>query len=236
MEALCRGVLDGAVHPLDLAVRPGVVGLGQTVLDPIGFADHVEAHRPGVDGVPIPRLFCELDPVVRQDGVDLVRHCFEHVLQELPSRLSVNCRNKLGDGELGRPVDTHEEKELSLGGLHLSDVDMKEPNQIALELLALGFVSLDTGKTRDAVPLQAPMQRRPCQVRDRGLQGIEAIIQRQQRVPSEGDDCRLFFLGLNRRSRFLRPGLGILDRHPLAPLSDRLGVDAQLPAQLRERR
>jgi hypothetical protein len=72
-------------------------------------------------------------------------------------------------------------------------------------------------------------------VRDQGLQSIEAIIQRQQRVPSEGDDCRLFFLGQHGRSRLLRPGLHVLDRRPLAPLRDGLGVDTQFPAQRRER-
>src|SRR5690606_14084646 len=35
--------------------------------------------------------------------------------------------------------------------------------------------------------------------------------------------------------RFRRSGLHILDRRALAPLRDGLGVDTQLPAQLRER-
>jgi hypothetical protein len=34
-------------------------------------ADYVEAHRPGVDGVPVPRLLGELDPVVGENRVDL---------------------------------------------------------------------------------------------------------------------------------------------------------------------
>jgi len=112
---------------------------------------------------------------------------------------------------------------------------VKEADGVALELLPSGFVALDIRKTRDAVTLQAAMQRRSCQVRDRGLESIEVISQRQQRVPSEGDDCRLLFLSQNGRSRFLRPGLEVLDRRPLAPLRDRLEVDAQFPAQLRER-
>ena len=64
---------------------------------------------------------------------------------------------------------------------------------------------------------------------------MEAVVERLQCVPSEGDDCRLFLCGQNRRSRFLRPGLEVLDLRALAPLRDRLGVDAELPAQLRER-
>ena len=42
MEGFRGGVLDGAVHPLGLPVGPGVIGLGQPVLDPMLFADAVE--------------------------------------------------------------------------------------------------------------------------------------------------------------------------------------------------
>jgi hypothetical protein len=72
MEALNGRVLDRAVHPLDLAVRPRMVRLGQPVLDAVGLADHVEAHGPGGDGVPVPRLLGELDAVVCENGVDLM--------------------------------------------------------------------------------------------------------------------------------------------------------------------
>ena len=43
-----------------------------------------------------------------ENRVDLVGHRLEHVLEELPSRLSVSCSNELSDGELGRPVDADE--------------------------------------------------------------------------------------------------------------------------------
>ena len=61
VETFDGGFLDCAVHSFDLAVGPGVVGLSQPVLNPICFTDHVEAHRTGVDGVPVPRLLCELN-------------------------------------------------------------------------------------------------------------------------------------------------------------------------------
>ena len=62
-----RRVLDRSVHTLDLAVHPRVLGLGQPVLDPVGFADHVEAHRPGIDRVPVPGLFSELFSMARSE-------------------------------------------------------------------------------------------------------------------------------------------------------------------------
>lgn len=67
------------------------------------------------------------------------------------------------------------------------------------------------------------------------MQGMETVIQRQQRVTPEGDNHRLLSLGQDHGARLLRPGLHIFDRRSFAPLRNCLRVDAQLPAQLRER-
>ena len=235
VEALYRGVLDRPVHSLDLTVRPRMVGFGQAMLDPVGLADHVEAHWPRVDGVPVPGLLGELDAIIGKNRVDLVGHGFEHVLQELPSCLSISRFNELSDSKFGSSIDADEQVELPLSGLHLGDVYVEEPDGVALELLALWFVPFDIRQTRDAVSLQAPMQRRACQVRDGWLQGLEAVVQRQQRVPPESHDGRLISLGQDCRARFRWPGLHILDSRALPPLRNRLGVYTQLFAQLRER-
>ena len=50
----------------------------------------------------------------------------------------------------------------------------------------------------------------------------------------ERDDCRFLGFSQNRRARFRRPRLQILDRRTPAPRCHRLGVDAQFPTQLRE--
>jgi hypothetical protein len=62
---------------------------------------------------------------------------------------------------------------------------------VGLEALAGGLVAVGFGQARDAVALEAAMQRRARQVRDGGLQGAEAIVERQQGVTAEGDDDRL---------------------------------------------
>ena len=128
------------------------------MLDVVCLADHVEAHlaRPG--GVPVAGLLGELDAIVGQYGVDLIRPGFEYVLQELPSSLSIRRFNELSDGELDCRVDADKEKELSVSGLHLRDVYVEESDGVALELLALWLVPVDIRQTRDAVSLQAPMQ------------------------------------------------------------------------------
>ena len=49
----------------------------------------------------------------------------------------------------------------------------------------------DIWQLADAMTLEATMQRGSCQMRDGRLQRIEAIIERQERMPPEGDNDRL---------------------------------------------
>ena len=51
--------------------------------------------------------------------------------------------------------------------------------------------------------LEAAMQRRARQMRDRRLQGVEAVVERQEGVRSEGDDDRLVFDRQDRRAGLL---------------------------------
>lgn len=70
---------------------------------------------------------------------------------------------------------------------------MEEADRVALELLLRRLVTLGLRQAADPVTSQAPMQGRPRQVRDRRLQRIKAIVERQQRMPAEGgNDCLLF--------------------------------------------
>ena len=107
--ALHSSVLDRAVHSLDLAIRPRMVGLGQAMLNPVRFADHVETHWSGIDGIAVSGLLGELDTVICQDRVDFVGHGFKHVLQELPSSASISRFNELGNGELAGAVNGDEQ-------------------------------------------------------------------------------------------------------------------------------
>jgi hypothetical protein len=52
----------------------------------------------------------------------------------------------------------HKEIELTFSRQHLSDVDMEEPDGVALELLALGFAALHVRQPRDTMSSQASMQ------------------------------------------------------------------------------
>jgi hypothetical protein len=101
-----------------LAIRQRMAGHSQSVLDPVGFADHREPDWPGVDGVSVPRLLGELDAVVVEVGVDLVGHGLKQVLYELSGRLSASRCSELSDCELGGPVGSDEQEEFPLGRLN----------------------------------------------------------------------------------------------------------------------
>jgi hypothetical protein len=73
------------------------------------------------------------------------------------------------------------------------------------------------------------------QVGEGRLQGIEAVVERQQRVLAEGDDDGLFFRRQDCRMWGLRTHRGIMDKRPLTPLGDRLLVQAVLCGELFER-
>lgn len=81
------------------------------------------------------------------------------------------------------------------------------------------------------MPLQPAMQRRPCQMRDRRLQRIKAIVQRQQRMTSKGNDHRFFSRTENGRTGVRGSGLAIFCSFALVPLGNRFEIDTKFPAQ-----
>ena len=138
-----RRLFDSAVHALNLSIGPRMVRFGQAMFDIVGFANHVEPHRPRIDGIPVSRLFCKLDAVVCQDRVDLVRHGFQKELKEFPGCLAISLLNQLCDGELAGAVNTHKEKELAHFGSDLGNIDVKEADRVAFELLTFWLVTFD---------------------------------------------------------------------------------------------
>jgi transposase len=95
----------------------------------------------------------------------------------------------------------------------------------SLKLLHRWREEVDIRQAGDAMPLKAAMQRRPAQLRDGGLQRIETIIKRQERVSAEGDDNRLFLDRQHRGLRLFRAGRQIGHRAALLPLGDSLLID-----------
>ena len=239
--ALDGCVFDGPVHPLDLPVCPRAARLGQAVLDPVLLAgmregvDEIDARllasRPvrlgGSLGVRVGgRRVDELRAVVGQHGVDRVGHGCHKGAQEVRSDPAGCSLVQSSEGELARAIDGHEQGEPALLRVHLGDVDVEVADRVGLEAGALGLVALGVGQPSDAVALEAAVQARAPQVRDGGLEGVEAVVQRQERVPPEGDDDRLLLKRQHRRADLLRPHARIGGGPALAPLLHGGGADA----------
>ncbi|ASC07166.1 hypothetical protein S101468_02965 (plasmid) [Acetobacter pasteurianus subsp. pasteurianus] len=142
MEAFDGCLFDCPVHPFNLTIGPGMIGFRQTMFDPVGFADHVEAHGTRLGRIAITGLVSELDPIVGQDGVDPVRDDAQEMFEEFPGRLPISFLDQLCDSEFACPVNGNEEVQLAFSGLDFRYVEMKEPDRVAFEALAFGFVPL----------------------------------------------------------------------------------------------
>jgi NADPH:quinone reductase-like Zn-dependent oxidoreductase len=108
-----------------------------------------------------------------QNGVDVIRHCFEHDLQELPGGLPVCLLDELGHGKLACAVNGHEQVELAFSGLDLgnvpyatgieiTDINAPEPHDASV-LIAVHAASvnpidyiLQSGAMKDNIPLKFP--------------------------------------------------------------------------------
>ena len=143
------------------------------------------------------RLSCvawrgEVGSVVGQHRVDLVGDGGDQAAQEVCRGAARDLLVQFDEGELGRSVDRDEQVELALRRSDFGDVDMEVADRIGLEFAFGRGFAFDLRQSGDAVALQAAMQGRARQVRDRRLQGIKAVVERQQRMPTEGNDDRLF--------------------------------------------
>jgi hypothetical protein len=206
-----------------------VLDLRQPVLDPMFVADAVEDMN---EGIAMAFLVGELDAVVGQHGVDGIGNGGDQIAQELRRGHFAGLLVQFGIGKLRRPVDGHEKVQLAFGRLNLGNIDVKVADRIGFELFLGGPVAFGIRQFGNVVPLQTAVQRRARQVRNGRLQRIETIVERQERMLSEGDDDGLFLERQNRRFRLFRAGRKIGNRRSLLPLGNRLLID---PVALRKR-
>ena len=204
MIAFDRRILDRAVHPLELSVRPGVSRLGQAMVDIVAGTSKLEAvSSEGLAGRN--RLLDdgggrgdvagrgEVGAVVGEHRVHPVGHGLDEMPEEIARDPPRRSSMELDEGELGRAVDGDEQVEPPFRRVNLGQIDVEVAERVSLEARPLGFVAADLRQSADAVALQAAVQRRAGQVRDRGLQRVKAVVERQERVATKGDHDRLIF-------------------------------------------
>jgi hypothetical protein len=144
---------------------------------------------------------CEVSSVVGEDRVDLVGDGVDPPTREVARCQASHFLMQLDEGELRRSVDCDEQIEFAVRGSDFGDVDMELADRVSLEFLLGGGFAFDLRQPGFPVPLQTPMKRRSRQVRDGRRQGVQAVVERQQSMPPEGDDDGLFINRKDRRSR-----------------------------------
>ena len=123
--ALNSGFFDGAVHTLDLAVSPGMIGFGKSMVDAMQQAGAIEGMAAKAGGWSLSILWkiSELDAVVGEHGVNAIRNCSDQRFEESRSSLHVSTLDQLHESELRNAVDSHEEVELAFRGANFRQID-----------------------------------------------------------------------------------------------------------------
>ena len=100
--ALYGGFFDGAIHALHLTVGPGMVGLGEAMMNVMTMADPVEGMSTQPSGWPLAILgqVSELDAVVGEHGVDAIGNGLHQCLEEGSRRLHVGPLDQFDEGKL----------------------------------------------------------------------------------------------------------------------------------------
>src|SRR5690606_10753547 len=134
--------LDGAVHTLDLAIGPRMIGFGEPVFDAVLAADAIEHVRTVARGwaIAVPRCMAELDAVVGQHGVDVVGHGLDQRFEECGCSVVVRHLLEADEVVLAGEVGCHEAAMPFFGRWHVSNV-AKEAALGALLLLLRAFES-----------------------------------------------------------------------------------------------
>ena len=221
------GFFQGTVHPFDLAIGPGVIGLRQAMFNAVLEADPLKGvNTPlGSRAVSVRRQIAKLNAVIGQYRVDGIRDGRNQVLQKGDGRFTRSPITQFGIGELAGAVNGHEQVQLAFLGTHFGDIDVEVAYRIALEALLVLGCRFIVGQTADAVALVTTVQTGSGQMGDTLLEGIEAIVQRQKGQLSKGHTGRFFFTTQDRGTPLFRTHRRILGTFPVLPFEDGLFVD-----------
>jgi hypothetical protein len=127
------GLFAGAVHALDLAIRPGMIGFGAAVLDGVLLT---HTRKDMLEGILIPPAIGELHAVVRQDRVDLLGYGVDEVTPELRRDGLDGLRVQLGIGTLARAVNGDEQVEPAFFGTYFGHIEVEVSDRIGLEFFS----------------------------------------------------------------------------------------------------
>src|SRR5450756_1834321 len=143
--SLDRSVLHGPAHPFNLPLGPGMVRFGQPVFDSMNETEPVERMSAETCGwsLTVLRQVCELDTVIGEHGMDVIRNGLEECFEERCCGSHICLFDEFDHSELRGAVDGNEQVELAFRSPHLGQVDVEEADRIGVELLPLRLVAFD---------------------------------------------------------------------------------------------
>jgi hypothetical protein len=121
-----------------------------------------------------------------------VRQLGQHPAQKVGGGHFGGLRLQLGKGRFAGAVNGPEQLLAAFFGLHFRKIDVQVADGVVLNLLS-GHAQpiFRQGQAADAVALKATVQGRTRKVRNRGLPGVEAVVEGQQRVAAKSDGLLL---------------------------------------------
>lgn len=152
--ALDGGVFERAVHALNLTVGPRVIRLGESVVDLVLKTHPVEDVR---KRVPVFLTVGELNPVISEHGVQLVRRRLDEVAQKLCGDQLRRAWVQFGVGDLTGAVNRHEQIQLPFFGSDLGNINVEVPQRIVFERFSCGLLPICCWESIDPVAYQTAM-------------------------------------------------------------------------------
>lgn len=165
--AFDRGVLDCAVHALNLPIGPRMFGLGQPVVDIGAGAGMLERMRP--ERLPLHQHFLDFDrgpglaagigevfAIVGQHCVDFVGNDLDQREQEIGGNARRRLFMQLDESKFRRAVDRHEHVELVFGRANFGNVDMEIADWIGFEFPLGGDFYLSRSRPFVAIWVGSP--------------------------------------------------------------------------------
>jgi len=132
------GVFESSVHALNLYIRTGVIGLCQAMVNAVRFTNPVEQQ---LESIPVGCTVGELDAVVRQNGVNLVRNSGHESFQERNSNGPCGALMQFCKNQLRRPIDSDEEMQLPFVCAYFRNINVKVADRIGLESFLGGLLA-----------------------------------------------------------------------------------------------
>lgn len=141
MEGSDGRFLDRPHHPLGLSIGPGMIGPGLAMFDAVFRTD-------GTEDMADKAIFCpfvvldELNAVIRENGMDFVRHCFDKGFEKACGHKFRRFAIDSGEDNLRRPINSDEEKGFASLVSQFGNVDVKVTDLVCLEPLRLFSINL----------------------------------------------------------------------------------------------